>query len=589
MVDSISHRFAAGAVSSALIVFAMLFAGNTAQAGGSAGEIDTAFLGEIGTGPTRTGGAAGTVYVTTEQPDGKILVGGLFEFWGSQPVGDLVRLNANGSLDTEFTTNNGTGPSHKVNEIIVQPDGKILIAGTFRTFNGTTAERIARLNQDGSLDSGFATKIGAGANNSATSLALQSDGKILLGGAFTVFDGQSVPRIVRLASDGTVDTAFLSAVGTGSNGSTIRALSVQSDGKILVGGDFTSWDSTTGVGGITRLNGDGSLDTAFGSAIGTGSDGSIRSLEAGPGGQILVGGKFSNWDSTAVGGVVRLSSDGSLDTAFASHVGTGVGTETAYGVMPMAAGKIAVTGTFATWNSKSAGYVALLNADGTQDLEFASAAGAAGNKSLYPATQLANGFMVFAGEMTSWDSTPVPAIVKLGGGSGSGGGGFSASIVVVPDVIQQYQISTELALGSPETACQANAPSHVIDDRMNAERQFEAWRVSYAAWPNNGEGGYVCNRTLSYQSGTHMWHTSGSTITGSGQLQQYAINPSVTERTTSDSNISATQARINYCTTEAPNNPDLGTNWGQRNEGWSPSFATWMNNGTGGWVCSRTL
>jgi len=178
-----------------------------------------------------------------------------------------------------------------------------------------------------------------------------------------------------------------------------------------------------------------------------------------------------------------------------------------------------------------------------------------------------------------------------GGDSDTGGGGSAGtdSAPRIPDVIQQYAISTEWVLASPETACAANAPVHVVDGRVNAQRQFDAWELSYAAWPNSGSGGFVCTRTLSYQEDTQIWLTSGSMILSTGQLQQYALGTDAVARMVATKKMSASSARAEYCKNEAPNSTKLGRDWGQRNEGWSPSYAMWLNGGAGGWVCSRTL
>ncbi len=98
--------------------------------------------------------------------------------------------------------------------VAVQSDGKVLIGGTFTTYNGTSRGYVARLNSDGSLDTAFAT--GAGANSQVNSVAVQSDGKILIGGDFTTYNGTSRVRVARLNSDGSLDTGFL-ATGAGAN------------------------------------------------------------------------------------------------------------------------------------------------------------------------------------------------------------------------------------------------------------------------------------------------------------------------------------------------------------------------------------
>jgi len=577
------RRFTTLLASSALVVVGAV----TAVPAAAGGAIDTSFLAANGTGATRAGGASGSVVVTAEQPDGKVLVGGLFEFWDSVPVGRLVRLNADGSLDTAFTAANGTGAAHTVSSIAVQPDGKILLAGSFRSWNGTKAERITRLNTDGSLDTTFASNVSDGANNTASALALQSDGKIVLGGGFTAFNSVAVPRIVRLNADGTTDATFSSTLGTGPD-SSVKSLALQVDGKILVGGDFTGWGSSA-TGRIVRLSADGSVDPSF--VTGTGGDNRVGSVRVQSDGWILLGGRFTTWNGTAVGGVVRLSSAGAIDLTFTSNTGNGGGGAEVLGVVPLTTGGIAVTGLFTTWDSTVAGYAVVLDSDGIRDAAF-TAVGA--DNSVYPVTEQSDGFLLVPGKFTTWDGTAAGGLVRLtagsgGGGSGGGGSGAGGSVVRVPDVIQQYPIAAELAVGSPVVACEANAPGYVVDGRVSLERQFDAWTLSYAQWPNDGAGGYVCTRTLSYQASADMWLTASSVVTGSGVLQQYAIGASAVLRMVAEDGMSDAAARVAYCRTHAPDSAALGRDWGQRNEGWRPSYASWLNGGAGGWVCSRTL
>jgi len=138
----------------------------------------------------------------------------------------------------------------------------VLLGGNFTTIAGVSRNRIARLNSDGSLDTGF--NPGTGANNNVWALAVQFDGKVLVGGEFTTMDGVSRNRIVRLNSDGSLDTGF--NPGTGANG-IVLALAQQPNGKVLIGGAFTT---IAGVSRnyIARLNADGSLDTTFESSSG---------------------------------------------------------------------------------------------------------------------------------------------------------------------------------------------------------------------------------------------------------------------------------------------------------------------------------
>ena len=163
----------------------------------------------------------------------------------------IARLYADGTLDTGFdpSANNIVYP------IAVQLDGRVLIGGAFTTVGGVTGTRIARLNVDGTLDTGFNPNI----DNDVLSMAVQSDGKILIGGAFTTVGGVMRTRIARLNTDGTLDTGFTPPIVTNN---IVFSIAVQEDGKILVGGYFTA------MGGVTRnylarLNTDGTLDTGF--------------------------------------------------------------------------------------------------------------------------------------------------------------------------------------------------------------------------------------------------------------------------------------------------------------------------------------
>jgi uncharacterized delta-60 repeat protein len=135
-----------------------------------------------------------------------------------------------------------------VESVTVQSDGKVLIGGGFTAYNGTSRGNVARLNSDGSLDTDFAT--GAGANNYVGSVAVQSDGKILIGGGFTTYNNTSRGGVARLNSDGSLDTGFL-ATGAGANGQ-VESVAVQSDGKILIGGRFTTYNGTS-RGYVARL------------------------------------------------------------------------------------------------------------------------------------------------------------------------------------------------------------------------------------------------------------------------------------------------------------------------------------------------
>ena len=182
----------------------------------------------------------GRIYAMAAQPDGKLLLGGLFNKLCGSPRSHLGRLNANGTLDTSF--NPGAGGN--VYCLALQADGRILVGGSITNLAGQARSRLGRLLADGTLDTAF----NPGANGTVESLALQADGKILAGGAFTNLAGRAFSHLGRLNPDGSANTTFI----PGADG-TVWALALQADGKVLVGGSFQALaaQSRTNLG---RLN-----------------------------------------------------------------------------------------------------------------------------------------------------------------------------------------------------------------------------------------------------------------------------------------------------------------------------------------------
>src|SRR6185437_4424176 len=177
------------------------------------------------------------------------------------------------SGDVDFSFRLGASLDSSVLAVAVQSDGKVLIGGGFTTVNGALRGHIARLNPDGSIDHTFGYGL-AGASSTVNAMALQSDGKVLIGGTFTAVNGTAINRVARLNSDGTLDTTFASGLA-GANGS-INAMALQSDGKVLIGGLFAAVNGTA-INRIARLNSDGTLDTAFGNGL-AGANNAVTAL-----------------------------------------------------------------------------------------------------------------------------------------------------------------------------------------------------------------------------------------------------------------------------------------------------------------------
>jgi uncharacterized delta-60 repeat protein len=272
------------------------------------GSLDITF----GDGPA---GPNGDIRSVATQSDGKVIIGGNFTAINGIAKYYLARLNADGALDSTFG-NGLAGPNKMVVQVAVQSDGKILLAGRFTTVNKVGQTSIARLKSDGSLDSTFANSL-TGSNNFIYALALQSDGKILLGGSFLTISGPGYKSIARLEADGTLDSGF--GAGQASPYSTVNALAPQPDGKTVIGGSFTTINGVTQVG-IARLNADGTVDNSFSANLGDSKNFAVQALAVQTDGKILAGGFFTNLNGVAVDGFARLNADGTLDSAFVASV-----------------------------------------------------------------------------------------------------------------------------------------------------------------------------------------------------------------------------------------------------------------------------
>lgn len=315
----------------------------------------------ISSGPGSGNGGGGKVLSTAIQGDDKIIVVGQFTSFSGTARNGIARLNANGSLDNSFVVNYGFD-NYNVYSTALQSDGKIIAGGDFIHYNGTTSKRIVRLNSNGSFDTGFNTS--AGFDDVVYSVSIQSDGKIIAGGNFTTYNNNpGFSRIARLNSNGTVDTGF--NIGTGFN-DWVWTTAIQSDGKIIVGGNFSYYNGYgTPRNKIIRLNSNGTVDTGFNT--GTGFDFWVRTIAIQSDGKIVVGGAFTSYNGTPINRIARLNVDGTLDNTF--NPGTGFN-GLVYPITIQGDGKIVVGGNFTSFNGTARNYIARLNANGSLDSLF---------------------------------------------------------------------------------------------------------------------------------------------------------------------------------------------------------------------------
>ncbi len=351
-------------------------------------------------------GLNGSVYAMAVQSDGKVIVGGEFTSYhdGRTAISrnNIARLNPDGSLDSSFAP--GLAANDPVVAIAIQGDGKIMIGGGFTAYNGITRNRIARIHSDGTLDSSFNPGEGA-AGGEVLALALQNDGKVVIGGKFTYVNGVPRNRVARLNSDGTLDTSFgIGNVRYGAAGYVI-SLAIQNDGKILVCGNFTVFDRINRKY-IARLHNNGTLDTSFDSRNGPSSE--VNVIRSQNDGKVLIGGFFTEYNGARRDRLARLNSNGTLDNSF----NTGFGTDLElYSLEVQDDGKVLIGGNFTTYNGVGRHRIARINTDGSLDTSFTTNPGTNGLVRAI-ATQGPN-LVLIGGAFTRYDETRRDFVARL--------------------------------------------------------------------------------------------------------------------------------------------------------------------------------
>jgi|GEM_PF-3309332 len=302
-----------------------------------------------GPDPTFNAGGVGTAklssrsnnsgYATAVLPDGKILVGGDFYYYNGVQRFGIARLLANGTLDSSFVPAELNSYYWSVVKyMLVQPDGRILLLGHFSIpvgSNGYMVKNILRLNANGSLDSSFLAGNTEGSVDyhdlnvsifgPLARMALQGDGKVVVVGGFTKYNGTNVSSIVRLGANGQIDPTFNTAFGVDRGINDV--LMEPGTMKIIIGGEFTAFNGLP-VKKMLRLNPNGTLDPTF--SIGEGTTDApppgdcifcanhVKALKRQTDGKIIVGGGFTTFNGVPAGNITRISGN----SGFQSRIGS---------------------------------------------------------------------------------------------------------------------------------------------------------------------------------------------------------------------------------------------------------------------------
>jgi uncharacterized delta-60 repeat protein len=347
--------------------------------------------------------AVPAVSTVAEQSDGQLIVGGYFHWSDGQVANGIVRLAPNGTRDASFS-GAGTGHSGSVSTIAIRSsDGAMLVGGRFSTFAGVRRNTLAWLSTGGLPDETFAGL--SGATDYAPqiySIVPQPDGKILVGGIFTSFDGAPRYNLVRFRSDGSLDATFdpnLEIDGT------VRAMVLQSDGKVVIAGAFRGVNGVR-AGGIARLNADGTRDPSF--EVGTGSNGLINTVVSDSDGNLFVAGFFSAFNGTPRACIAKLGPNGALDATFDPGVGFDIPISA---IAPDGAGNLHVGGAFFRYRGTTALRYVRLSATTAERTSSPTHAGANGTVRAFQRT--ADGKCYVAGDFTTFNGLSRSKIARL--------------------------------------------------------------------------------------------------------------------------------------------------------------------------------
>jgi uncharacterized delta-60 repeat protein len=294
-------------------------------------------------------GADNVIRSTVMYDQQSMLIGGDFSSIGGVSRNRLAKMDLFGIVNTTFQANMGT--SGNITGIVVLPDGKILICGSFDTVGGLTRTKIARLYPDGALDTSFNVTV-----NGTVRCMVQSGGDaIIIGGDFTTVNGVTRNRLAKLTSSGTLDATF-----NPNANDIVRSVLEQSSGKLLIGGSFTTMSGQT-RNRFARLNADGTLDSAFN----INANSFVSTITQLADNSIILGGDFTSISGITRNYAARYSADGVIDAAYNPNANALI-----WATAVQSDGKCLIGGNFTTVNGVTRTYCARLLPDGTIDSTF---------------------------------------------------------------------------------------------------------------------------------------------------------------------------------------------------------------------------
>lgn len=378
------------------------------------------------------------------QSTNKSIISGYFTTYNNISTPRIARLNTNLTLDQTFVTAGPNPSNNPPMDMVVQSDDKIVVTGWFTGFSGgTNGFGIARLQSNGALDTsynigGSGTSANTGyTNNMPYSLALQTDGKILLGGDFYYYNGVQRLGIVRINTNGSIDTTFNPSILNTYYRSVVTGITIQSDGKIILLGFFSPPTAGATQKNIIRLNSNGSIDSTFtaGDTVGSLSyNGTlgvslyspIAKAVVQPDGKIIIAGAFNKYNSNNVKCIVRLTSTGAIDNSF--NTATGVERAINELILEPTTNKPIIGGEFTLFGTTAVKKLIRLTTTGTLDTTFSIGTGTT-DSATYPSCpycsnyvkalkQQPDGKIIVGGKFTTFNGLSATNITRIFGSAG---------------------------------------------------------------------------------------------------------------------------------------------------------------------------
>lgn len=313
----------------------------------------------------------------------------------------LFRYGLDGAMDPTFSAyTNST-----IEDLVISSDGTIHIAGGFSQVNGSPAVRVAKLLQDGSLDPDFNVVVEP--NTGVRTLLPLADGSVIIGGAFTEVDGQPIRGVARLLGNGAFDPSFDPMAVVTSTYVTVNAVALDSDGRIIIGGSFTLAGEPEQKN-LMRILPDGSHDATF--PIGSGANSTVNVLARRPDGSMLVGGVFSSIGGQPRASLAALAPDGTLDPSFIADIRHPWGADVT-GITQATDGDLLIWGRMLSVDGRSRFAVARLQPNGTVEPSFNPGKGAGGV--VNGMAVMADGRIAIGGDLVSYNDTPRPYLAFL--------------------------------------------------------------------------------------------------------------------------------------------------------------------------------